>query len=61
MLDRDIASIVMAVSECPECTFHIQLEEGMEVGQVISCPDCGAKIKLVNAFPPVFARAGGEE
>jgi len=56
----DLALVDMAVSECPECTFHIQLEEGIEVGQVISCPDCGAKIKLVKNFPPVFALAGGE-
>ena len=50
----------MAVSECPECTFHIQLEEGIEVGQVMNCPDCGARIKLVGDSPPVFALAGGE-
>ena len=51
----------MAVSECPECTFHIQLEEGIEVGQVIACPDCGAMIKLVKDFPPVFELVGGKE
>ena len=48
----------MAVSECPACTFHVQLEEGLEVGQVITCPDCGALIKLVGDFPPVFALVG---
>ena len=51
----------MAVSECPECTFHIQLEEGIEVGQVMNCPDCGALIKLVKDFPPVFALVGEKE
>ena len=48
----------MAISECPACTFHVQLEEGLEVGQVITCPDCGALIKLVRDFPPMFALAG---
>ena len=47
----------MAISECPSCTFHLQLEEGLEVGQVITCPDCGALIKLVQDSPPVFALA----
>ena len=61
MLDGDLAAVDMAVSECPECTFHIQLEEGIEVGQVIACPDCGAKIKLVKEFPPVFALIGEED
>ncbi len=51
----------MAVSECPECTFHIQLEEGLEVGHVMKCPDCGALIKLVQEMPPVFKLAGKEE
>jgi len=51
----------MAVSECPECTFHIQLEEGIEAGQVINCPDCGTLIKLVKEFPPVFALVGEKE
>jgi len=51
----------MAISECPECTFHLQLEEGVEVGQVINCPDCGARIKLVKDFPPVFELVGGKK
>jgi lysine biosynthesis protein LysW len=48
----------MAISECPSCTFHLQLEEGVEIGQVISCPDCGALIKLIGEFPPVFELVG---
>jgi len=51
----------MAVSECPSCTFHIQLEEGMAAGQVMNCPDCGALLKLVQETPPVFALAGKGE
>ena len=48
----------MAVSECPVCTFHIQLEEGIEAGHVMKCQDCGALIKLVQDAPPVFEPAG---
>jgi lysine biosynthesis protein LysW len=48
----------MAISECPECTFHIALPPSLEVGQVIKCPDCGARLKLVSLYPPLFERAG---
>lgn len=44
----------MAISECPECTFHIILPPGLQEGEVMVCPDCGAEIKLVQAFPPIF-------
>ncbi len=50
----------MAISECPECTFHIALEPGLEVGDVMECPDCGKRIKLVSDFPPMFERAGDD-
>jgi predicted RNA-binding Zn-ribbon protein involved in translation (DUF1610 family) len=48
----------MAISECPACTFHIALEPGLAVGDVMLCPDCGARIKLIRDFPPVFENAG---
>ena len=50
----------MAISECPQCTCHIPLETGADVGDVISCPDCGAALKLVSQSPPLF-KAVGEE
>ncbi|MEM2138205.1 MAG: hypothetical protein QW568_03910 [Candidatus Anstonellaceae archaeon] len=50
----------MSVSECPACTFHIALEAGLEVGDVMQCPDCGARLKLARAFPPVFELADRE-
>ncbi|MCX6772898.1 MAG: lysine biosynthesis protein LysW [Candidatus Micrarchaeota archaeon] len=44
----------MAISECPSCTFHIPIESNMQEGDVIECPDCGAKLKLVSLMPPLF-------
>ena len=48
----------MAISECPECTFHIALQSGAEVGAAIECPDCGAPLKVISLFPPIFEKIG---
>jgi len=44
----------MAISECPVCTFHIPLPDGMSEGEEMICPDCGAGLKLVKRNPPIF-------
>jgi len=44
----------MAISECPSCTYHIQVESNLQEGDAVSCPDCGAKLRMVKNFPPVF-------
>ncbi len=44
----------MAISECPACTFHIPLSSSMGEGDVMECPDCGARLKLVSLSPPIF-------
>ena len=48
----------MAISECPVCTFHISLEQVLSIGDVMICPDCGARLKLVKDYPPVFEATG---
>ena len=48
----------MAISECPECTFHIALPSNAGEGMVMECPDCGALLKLINLSPPIFEKAG---
>ncbi|VVB99697.1 Uncharacterised protein [uncultured archaeon] len=52
--------IFMAISECPECTLHVQIESNMQVGDVMQCPDCGTMIKLVSLDPPMFEKVGEE-
>ncbi len=52
---------IMAISECPSCTFHIAVQSNMEEGDVMKCPDCGAMLKLAKASPPVFELASKEE
>lgn len=51
----------MAISECPQCTFHIAVQSNMAEGDVIACPDCGVMLKLIGSLPPVFELAEKEE
>lgn len=37
---------------CPECEAQITLENGVEVGEIIVCPDCGVDLE-VTALNPV--------
>jgi lysine biosynthesis protein LysW len=50
----------MAVSECPECTFHIPMPPDLQVGDVLECPDCGTRLKVKSVYPPIFEVAGEE-
>jgi uncharacterized paraquat-inducible protein A len=46
----------MAVSECPECTFHIALPSSLMEGETLDCPDCGAHLRLLQVYPPIFEK-----
>jgi lysine biosynthesis protein LysW len=50
----------MAISECPVCTFHIAVQQALSLGDVIVCPDCGARLKVAKVYPPVFEAIGEE-
>ncbi len=47
----------MADSECPECAGHIIPRPGIEAGEVISCPDCGAKLEVKSVSPFTLDKA----
>lgn len=36
---------------CPECEAEIDLEDDVEEGQTLDCPECAAKLEVVNANP----------
>ncbi len=37
---------------CPECEATIDVEEeGIEEGQTLDCPDCGAELEVVSVNP----------
>jgi alpha-aminoadipate carrier protein LysW len=37
--------------ECPECAGEIQLEGGLEEGEILVCPDCGVELEVVSVNP----------
>ena len=31
---------------CPECYFEFELDEGVILGEVLTCEDCGAELEV---------------
>lgn len=36
---------------CPECEAAIDVEDDIEEGQLLDCPECGAELEVVNTNP----------
>ena len=36
---------------CPECETKIDVEEDVEEGQTLDCPECGATLEVVSTNP----------
>lgn len=47
----------MSESECPECAGHITARPNLEVGEILACPDCGAKLEVKSLAPLQLAKA----
>ncbi len=45
------------MAECPECAGAITLKEGTEVGEIISCQDCGTKLEVRSVNPVQLEKA----
>ena len=40
------------MATCPECDFEIDVDEyDVDKGDLISCPDCGSSLEVVNTSP----------
>lgn len=37
--------------ECPTCGGDLKVKEGTEVGEVITCPDCGTNHEVTSTSP----------
>lgn len=50
------------MAHCPECEALMDLEEGdVEEGQLVSCPECGVELEVVNTNPLELDLAEDEE
>ncbi len=39
------------MAHCPECEAVIDLDDEIEEGQRLDCPECDAKLEVVNTNP----------
>jgi alpha-aminoadipate carrier protein LysW len=46
---------------CPECGGDVSLNENVEKGEILQCPDCGAELEVVSIDPVELALAPEEE
>lgn len=49
---------------CPQCESEIDLADDLEEGETVDCPECDAKLEVVNANPlelDVIPKLEGEE
>ncbi len=36
---------------CPECAAEVQVDEDMDKGDIVECPDCGMNLEVVGLDP----------
>ena len=36
---------------CPQCEAAIEIDDTMEEGETVDCPECGTTLELVNTNP----------
>ena len=36
---------------CPECDGEVQVDEDVDKGDVVECPDCGTSLEVVGLDP----------
>jgi alpha-aminoadipate carrier protein LysW len=50
------------MAQCPECEAMVDLEvDDVEEGQLVSCPDCGVDLEVVNTNPIELDLASDED
>lgn len=42
--------------ECPGCYFEFEADDGVIVGEVITCPDCGADLEILKIDDVISAQ-----
>ena len=51
----------MSTVTCPECMAEIELEDSIESGEIIVCPDCGVDLEVTGLAPATVELAPMEE
>lgn len=46
---------------CFECETNFDLDEGVDIGDIVSCPKCGRRYEILNTFPVTLDYAAEEE
>lgn len=46
---------------CPECEAEISLDPGVELNEIIVCPECGVDLEIIGLAPPQLILAPMEE
>lgn len=46
---------------CFECDADIELDEGVDIGDIVNCPKCGFKYEVLNTFPVSLDYAAPDE
>ena len=49
------------MARCPECDTAIDVEDEIEEGQTLDCPECGAELEVVNTNPVELDAVHDEE
>jgi alpha-aminoadipate carrier protein LysW len=57
---RDIVFGRLIVGYCPECDAEID-EEFEDVGEIITCPECGVDLEVISLDPVEFDLAPAED
>lgn len=47
--------------ECPECSGIIEVSKEAQIGEIFTCPDCGAELELKSTNPLKLDLAPKEE
>jgi alpha-aminoadipate carrier protein LysW len=42
---------VLMMATCLECGAELGLDEGVEEGEIVVCPDCGAELEVMSVDP----------
>lgn len=49
------------MAECPICAADVEVAEDTVQGELLTCPDCGSELEVINLDPVTLKEAPEEE